>query len=47
VDSENPRVEITIKRFRHQKENYRVQKEAEIKAKEERRMVREAKNSAI
>ena len=47
VDSENPRVEITIKRFRHPKENYRMQKEAEIKAKEERNMVREAKNSAI
>jgi hypothetical protein len=40
IDKENPRVEITIKRFRHPKEAYRNEQELFNKQKEERKVAR-------
>jgi Holliday junction resolvase RusA-like endonuclease len=40
VDKENPRVEITIKRFKHPKEDYRAEQELALKNKEERKQAR-------
>jgi hypothetical protein len=46
VDSENPRVEIELRRFRHPKEEYRVKQEIENKQKLERKLAREEKAKA-
>lgn len=40
VDKDNPRIEITVKRFRHPKEEYRAEQEKTNKLKEERRQAR-------
>ncbi len=46
VDAENPRVEITLKRFRHPKEVYREQQETNNKLKLERKLAKEDKIKA-
>jgi hypothetical protein len=43
VDKDNPRIEISIKRFRHPKEDYRESQEAANREKEERKRARENK----
>jgi hypothetical protein len=43
IDKDNPRIEITIKRFRHPKESYREKQELANKQKEERKQARENK----
>jgi Holliday junction resolvase RusA-like endonuclease len=40
VDKDNPRVEVSIKRFRHPKEIYRKEQEDKLKLKEERKQAK-------
>lgn len=46
IDAENPRVEITLKRFRHPKEDYRAKQECDLKLKTERKLAKEEKIKA-